>query len=215
MKHLLTTCIFLFFSKLIHSQSNSFIDSLKKNNNEIFIYEEICTGCIVINPPCSEYQDTGIKSNQFVFWKNKKGFFVTKMNLCGHTKIIKLKNKNIFEFIYENNSELDTNTLKYPVSSINNDSTLNEIKLSHFITIKIYPINILKFNKIEFKDYIFNSFNPPRAKDKNQYISQMNLKRNMHNKQTKIAELYQKITAILEEIEIKSDKNYTKIKTDL
>lgn len=43
----------------------------------------------------------------------------------------------------------------------------------------------------------------------------MNLKRNMHNKQTKIAELYQKITAILEEIEIKSDKNYTKIKTDL
>lgn len=133
------------------------IDSLKKNEeNKILVFKTNCVGCIVLNNPCEEYVQNGNPWNEYVIWKNSNGYHLKKYNNCGNSDILTLKkwNGNPFDIITLKSNELDTLTLKYPISYDRNDSTWFETGINHY---KYYDFQFLtdSIGAKTIKDYAF------------------------------------------------------------
>lgn len=141
----------------LYAQSNSYIDSLKADtNNSIIVFEASCSGCIVINPPCKEYPNSGNPKDEYVIWKNDKGFHIKRFNVCGSSNTLTIKRwkSNPFDYIDINFNELDTTKLLYPLSLRKRDSTWYETDINHY---NYYNFSFITYDikDITIKDYAF------------------------------------------------------------
>ncbi|MBC7864195.1 MAG: hypothetical protein IAF38_14555 [Bacteroidia bacterium] len=161
MKGLQTTLFILLTFAILNGQTKSFIDSLKINkSNQILIFEENCSGCIVLNSPCKAYSENGNPWDKYVIWKNKEGYHIKKFNACGSSDILTFKSwkKDPFQFIKSNSLALDTSKIRYPLSLNRKDSTWFETGLDHY---KYYNFSFptFKIRDFEVKDYAFRKVN--------------------------------------------------------
>jgi hypothetical protein len=155
----ITSLIILFTISLtgLYAQSNEFIDSLKTDtSNTIIVFEANCIGCIVMNPPCEEYTNSGNPKDKYIIWENDKGFHIKRYNVCGSSNTLTFKRwkNDPFDFIDLNCSKLDTTKLLYPLSLDRRDSTWFETSINHY---KYYNFSFLTFelHDISIKDYAF------------------------------------------------------------
>ncbi len=141
----------------LYAQSNDFIDSLKTDtSNSIIVFEENCIGCIVMNPPCEEYTNSGNPKDKYIIWENDNGFHIKRFNVCGSSNTLTFKRwkNNPFNFIDVNSNKLDTTKLLYPLSLDRRDSTWFETGINHY---KYYNFSFLTYEiqALSIQDYAF------------------------------------------------------------
>ncbi|WNJ17726.1 hypothetical protein [Pontibacter sp. G13] len=145
----------------LFAQSGEFIDSLKAvTSNSIIVLEDNCIGCIVMDSPCETYSNSGNPKNKYVIWKNEKGYHIKKFNVCGGSKTVNFKKwkNDPFGIISSRSMEIDTTSLKYPLSLNRKDSTWFETGINHY---KYYHFQFLtdSISEITIKDYAFREKN--------------------------------------------------------
>ncbi|BDD03878.1 hypothetical protein [Aureibacter tunicatorum] len=141
----------------LYAQSNEFLDSLSTDtSNLIIVFDDNCTGCIVVNSPCEEYPNSGNPKNKYIIWKNDNGFHIKRFNICGNSNTITIKKwkNNLFDFIKVNSIKLDTTKIQYPLLLDRRDSTWFEMKTNHY---KYYNFSFLsnEIQEISVRDYAF------------------------------------------------------------
>lgn len=151
-------CIYLILITYVaNAQSESFVDSLKlEKATKIIVFKTNCTGCIVMNTPCEEYVENGNPWNQYVIWKNSKGYHIKKYNNCGASDVLTIKRwkGKPFEILTSKTEEIDTMSLKYPLSFNRKDSTWFETEINHYSYYQFsFPTDSIR--ELEIKDYAF------------------------------------------------------------
>ena len=157
MKRKLLFIFLICITCVAYGQSESFIDSLELDkDNNILVFKTNCTGCIVMNNPCEEYVQNGNPWDQYVIWKNSKGYHIKKYNNCGTSDILTIKRwkGKPFEIITSKPTEIDTLSLKYPLSFNRKDSTWFETGINHY---KYYHFSFPtdSIRELEIKEYAF------------------------------------------------------------
>lgn len=205
----IVTLIILFTISLngLFGQSNEFIDSLKEDtSNSIIVFEDNCIGCIVMNSPCEEYSNSGNPKDMYIVWKNDKGYHIKRFNSCGSSITVTFKRwkNDPFEIVSSKSNELDTTSLKYPLSLNRKDSTWFETGINHY---KYYHFQFLtdSISELTLKDYAFRE-----KKDDDDIWGRMdvefkkNLSRYEFNNSTAIKELLDCLISTLN----KNDKKF-------
>ena len=200
MKRKLLFIFLISIAYIANGQSESFVDSLKLNkDNKVMVFRTNCTGCIVMKNPCEEYVQNGNPWNQYVIWKNSKGYHIKKYNNCGTSDILTIKRwkKKPFEIITSKSTEIDTLYLKYPLSFNRKDSTWLETGINHY---KYYHFSFPtdSIREWEIKDYAFRE---PKADDDIWANMDLEFKKNQDrynfNNSTLIKELLDSIMLML------------------
>lgn len=146
--------ILIFKLLILNGQSNILIDSLKENKeNQILILDDLCVGCLVMNPPCPEYYP----SDKYVIWFNKKGFYIKKFNDCGQSETYHSKKwkRNPFDIIANKKEEFDTSTIKPFVSYDSDSEEWFEVNINHYQ----YYLLSHQEKTIEIREYAYAEFN--------------------------------------------------------
>jgi len=184
----------------LYGQSNNYIDSLKTDTrNSIIIFGDNCVGCIIMNPPCSEYTNSGNPKDKYIIWKNGNGFHIKRFNVCGNSNTLTFKKwkNNPFDYIETNSYELDTTKLLYPLSLDRNDSTWFETGINHF---KYFTFSFVTYDiqNLNIKDYAFRE---PKEDDENRANLDVEFEKNqnryIYNNETTIKELLDRVQKIL------------------
>lgn len=175
--------LFIYLSKLNGglAQYEFFLDSLKADiGNTIIVFEENCSGCIRMNPPCKEYTNNGNSTETYILWRNEHGFHVKRWNSCGSSTTISFLRwkKNPFDFTEQNVVKIDTTKLRYPLTFNHQDSIWEEVAINHywyyhfiFVSYPIQDIIIREtaFRKTKKEDEIKAETDSEFAKNQSRY----------------------------------------------
>lgn len=204
----------ILFTGAVNSQSELLIDSLKTSKeNKIIVFKTNCVGCIVLNNPCDQYAENGNPWNEYVIWKNSNGYNVKKYNNCGNSGILTLKkwNGNPFEIITLKSKDLDTLTLRYPLSYDRNDSTWYDTEINHY---KYYDFTFLtdSIRSITIKDYAFRE---QKEDDSIRALYDFEFKRNLNRYEFNNAAAVKELLDVLIEFINENDKKLKIINANL
>ncbi len=184
--------LILFFSFLnlcnVKAQSNQFVELLTKDkSNEIFVFKDMCSGCLVMNPPCKEYTNSGNPEDTYVLWKNNKGFYIKSFNICGSSKTISFKEwkNDPFLFIKSKSIALDTIKIQYPLSYNKEKDIWLETRINHYkyylLSFPSYKISDIEISDIAFIDESkYDSFEEMKSDEPNEFYELYN-KENKRN----------------------------------
>lgn len=186
---------------LAYGQNQEYIlDSLKSNSeNQVIVFKSNCVGCIVMNKPCEAYIENENPWNQYIIWKNSKGYFVKKFNTCGSSNILAIKRLKVspFDIVESKTNDIDTTNLKYPLSFNEKDSSWFETGVNHY---KYYEFSFPSYNlrDVQIKDYAFReSKKEDEIRANTDKELQQNQNRYTYNNSTAIKELLDCILLIL------------------